>query len=643
MFDLFRSRQKAIRYLLGALLGIVALSMVITLIPGYGSGIGVDQDQMILAEIGEDVLTVTEVRETIARELRSRSIQPGMEQLYAPLLVRQMIADRAMAFQAARQGFRASDEELAAAIQGMLPTLFEGGKFVGREAYAQMLSQMNLTPQRFEADIRKQIAMTKLESLAVEGVVVTPAEVEQEFRLRNEKVKLSYVALTTEKVKSEIKVADQEIEEFFKRMAASYTIPQKRSYAIYSIEEEKIRQTVQVSEQDLRRAYDSRRDRWQTPERVRVRHILLKTTDKPPAEVEKIKKRAEDLLKQIKGGADFAELAKKNSEDAGSAVKGGDLDFITRGQTVPEFEKAAFSLKPGEVSGVITTMYGFHILRVESRENARTRSFDEVKGELSAEVARSTVYDRMQSAADQLRAALAKSPAEVEKVVQANAITVAKAEKVGAGDPLPEVGVNAQFNEAVANLPVGGVTQPVTIGTNKIVVAQVTAIEPARPAKLEEVREQVRNGILAQRAQELVQKKMKAAFEKVKAGADLATTAKELGVEVKTTSEFGRDGAAEGLGSAAQYSEAFRLKVGEVFGPVESAAGTAICKVAGRVEPDLTQLAAQRENLTLAIKSRRAQERRDLFREGLVNELIRQKKIKVYEDNIRRLAASYRG
>lgn len=642
MFDLFRSREKTIRYLLGAVLGLVALSMVITLIPGYGGAIGGGQDQTILAEIGDDVLTVNEVRDTLARELRNRSIQPGMEQLYAPLLVRQMIADRAVAYQAVRQGFSASDEELARAIQGMLPMLFEGGKFAGNEAYAQTLAQINLTPQKFESDIRKQIAMTKLESLAIEGVVVTPKEVEDEFRFRNEKVKLSYVALTPEKVRQEIKLSDQEVEEFFKKIASSYTIPQKKSYVIYAIEEDKIRQTVQVSDQDIRRAYESQRERWQMPERVQVRHILLKTTDKPQAEVEKIRKRAEDLLKQIKSGADFADLAKKNSEDTGSAVKGGDLGFILRGQTVPEFEKTAFSLKPGEVSNLVTTMYGFHILRVEAKEPARVRPLEEVKAELTAELSRSAVYERMQSAADQLRAALARSQAEADKIVQANSITVAKVEKAGAGDPIPEVGVSEQFNEAVGSLPAGGVSQPVTIGTNKIVVAQVTAIEPARPARFEEVKEQVRNGMIAQRAQEVVKSRMQAAFEKVKATGDLAAIAKELGVEVKTTSEFGRDGAAEGLGSAMQYSDAFRLPVGQVFGPVDSAAGVAICKVVGRVEPDMTQLAAQRESLTLAIKSRRAQERRELFREGLVNELIRQKKVKVYEDNIRRLASSYR-
>jgi peptidyl-prolyl cis-trans isomerase D len=643
MFDLFRSRQKTARYVLGGLLGLVALSLVITLIPGYGGGMGGGQDQTILAEIGGDTLTSAEVRETISRELRNRAIQPGMEQLYAPLLVRQMIADRAVAWQAVREGFSASDEELAAAIQGMLPMLFEGGKFAGREAYAQTLAQINLTPQRFEANIRKQIAMNKLESLAIEGVVVTPDEVEREFRFRNEKVKLSYVALTAEKLRNEVKVSGQEVEEFFKKMAASYTIPQKKSYAIYAIEEDKIRQAVQVSEQDVRRAYDSQRDRWQTPERVSVRHILLKTTDQPAPEVEKIRQRAADLLKQIRGGADFAELAKKNSEDTGTAVKGGELGFITRGQTVPEFEKAAFSLKPGEVSDLVTTMYGIHILRVEGKEPARTRPFEEVRAELSTEIARGAVFERMQSAADQLRAALARSPAEADKIVQANAITTARAEKAGAGDPIPEVGVSEQFNEAVAALPAGGVSQPVTVGTNKIVVAQVTAIEPARPARFDEVKDQVRTAIAAQRAQQLLQEKMKAAFEKAKAGADLAALAKELGVEVKTTSEFGRDGSPEGLGAAAQYSEAFRLQVGQVFGPVDSASGSAICKVVGRVEPDLTRLAAERDSLILSIKSRRAGERRELFRDGLVNELIRQKKVKVYEDNIKLLASSYRG
>ena len=125
--------------------------------------------------------------------------------------------------------------------------------------------------------------------------------------------------------------------------------------------------------------YNSHKDQYRTPERVHARHILLSTTNKPKDEIPKIQAKAEDLLKQIRGGADFAQLAQKNSEDPGSAAKGGDLGWVVRGQMVKNFEDTVFALKPKEVSNVMTTEYGFHIIQVLEKEPARLRPLDEVK------------------------------------------------------------------------------------------------------------------------------------------------------------------------------------------------------------------------------------------------------------------------
>lgn len=644
MFDLFRSREKSVRYLLGALLGLVALSMVITLVPGYGGGWGKSSsDPTILAEVGSESITATEVRQFLARELRGNQIPKGMEQFYLPMIVQQLVGRKAIAYEAERLGLKVTDEQLATIVQSLLPQLFEGGKFAGKEMYAQLLAQQNMSIPMFESLLRADSLRSRLEALAVEGIVVTPAEIEAEYRRRNEKIKIAYFGINQDLFKGKVTATPAEVQAFYNQNRLSYTVAAKKSYLIFPIEDTKIAATIQISDADLQRVYAQQQERFRTPDRVRARHILLKTTDKSPAEVAVIEKKAQDLLKQARGGADFAALATKYSEDTGSAVKGGDLDFLTHGQTVPEFDKAAFSLKPGQISDLVKTMYGFHIIKVEAKEEARLRPFAEVRNELAAETSRGQVFDKMQNVADQIRTALVKSTPDAMKIAAANGIVPVTAEKAGAGDPIQEVGINPQFNDAVASLPVNGVSPVIQIGQNKLVIAKVTEIFPSHPAEFAEVEKQVREALLAKKGQDLAKEKITEAANKLKSiNGDLAGLAKQMGADLKTSDLVTREGAITGLGAAVIADEGFSRNVGDVFGPLVTPNGTFYCKVIEKQPADLVQLAGQRADMLFQIKSRRSRERAELFADGIVQSLIKQKKVKIYEDNVKKLAAAYR-
>ncbi|HEY3443481.1 MAG TPA: peptidyl-prolyl cis-trans isomerase [Paludibaculum sp.] len=644
MFDLFRSREKSVRYLLGALLGLVALSMVITLVPGYGGGWGGSTgDPTVLAEVGGEKVTATEVRQFLARELRGNQIPKGMEQFYLPMIVQQLVGRKAIAYQAERMGLKVSDEQLAKIVQSLLPQLWEGGKFAGKDMYSQLLAQQNMSIPMFESLLRADSLRSRLEALAVEGIVVTPAEIEAEYRRKNDKIKVAYFGISQDLFKNKVTATPAEVQEYFNQNRKNYVVPEKKSYLIFPVEDAKVAATIQISDADLQRVYAQQQERFRTPERVRARHILLKTTDKTPAEVAVIEKKAQDLLKQARGGADFAALATKNSEDTGSAVKGGDLDFLTHGQTVPEFDKAAFTVKPGQISDLVKTMYGFHIIKVESKEEARLKPFAEVRNELAAETSRGQVFDKMQRIADQIRAALVKSAAEAEKIAAANGITPVRAEKVAPGDPIQEVGISPQFNEGVAGLPKNGVSPIIQIGQNKLIVAQVAEIFPSRPAEFIDVEKQVREALLTKKGQEMAQQKIAEATSKLKGiNGDLAGLAKQMGAEVKTSELVTREGAITGLGAATAAEEGFSRNTGDVFGPVVTPNGTYYCKVVEKQAADLVQLATQRAEMLFQIKSRRSRERAELFADGVVQSLIQQKKVKIYEDNVKKLVAAYR-
>src|SRR5262249_680213 len=153
---------------------------------------------------------------------------------------------------------------------------------------------------------------------------------------------------------------------------------------------------IQVSDQQLRAAYSASMDNFRVPERVHARHILIKTVDKNDAEKKQLLAKAQDVLKQIKAGGDFGELAKKYSDDTGNAAKGGYRDWFVKGQMVPEFEKVAFSLKPKEVSDIVTTTYGYHIVQVLEHEQAHVKPFDEVKTALADELKKQGLSEKMQ-------------------------------------------------------------------------------------------------------------------------------------------------------------------------------------------------------------------------------------------------------
>lgn len=639
MFDLFRSREKSVRILLGVLLGLVALSMVTYLIPGgYGdSGTGAPT---VVAEVGGEPVTARMVQMQLQNALRNKSIPQGLEDYYVPQLVNQMVSERAMAYEAQRLGFQVSDAELANAIRSIVPAQYVEDK----QLYQAFLQAQNTSIQEFEQNMRKQLLMLKLRNIAANGVVVSPQEVEQEYKRRNEKVKIEYATLTPAKIRAELKPTAEDLQKYFTQYSAGFKIPEKRSYDLVVIDPAKVGASIQVSDADVQKAYNQQMDQFRTPERVHVRHLLLKTTEKPKEVVDKLEAKANDLLKQAKGGADFAELAKKNSDDTGTQAKGGDLGWVVRGQTVPNFETAAFALKPGEISNVVRTEYGFHIIQSLEKEEARLRPLSEVKDQLVASSKQQLVNDKVQQLGEQVRAALVKNPAQAAQIAQQFGVTEVKADKVASGEALPEVGNSADFQSATAALNKGEVSQPIQIVGNKIVIAVLTGIDPARAAQFAEVQDKVRERYLDEKSREVMQQKAKDAVAQAKAaGGDLRKIAQSLNLEYKAIPEFSRDGAAEGIGSAGFLQEAFSQPAGSVIGPISANGQEFVVKVVEKISPDMSHLAQEREAILDGIKRKKARERDDLFEDGVLARLIKDGKVKIHEDAVKRLTQAFRG
>jgi peptidyl-prolyl cis-trans isomerase D len=381
-------------------------------------------------------------------------------------------------------------------------------------------------------------------------------------------------------------------------------------------------------------------DNFRMPERVKARHILIKTQGKSDAEKKAALAKAQDILKQLKAGADFNQLAMKNSEDTSNAPKGGDLGWFVRGQMVPEFDKAAFAMKQGDLSDIVNTDFGYHIIKIDEKENARVKPFEEVKADLAAQLKKQRVTEMMQTTADNVHDALAKAPGSAAEVAKKFGVEIATVTNATAGSPVPTLGSVPEVDNALAQMKPNDVSPVLTLPANRLVVAVLTERTPARPATFDEVESKVRDRLLTEKTDAVAKSKAVDAAEKLRAGADMEKVAKEYKLEVTSPAEFGRSDSVEGLGQANYVKDAFTKPVGTVVGPIEVLNRNIVYKVAAKTQPDMTAFAAERETIRGTIRQQKANERLSLFMDSVTSKLTAEGKLKVNKELILKLAAA---
>jgi peptidyl-prolyl cis-trans isomerase D len=639
MFDLFRSRQKAVRYILGALLLMVGLSMVITLIPGYGSTTSSSNDDSVLADIGNQKLTVQEVDRTIQAWVHNGQIQPALLDVYVPQFIQQMVRERAAIYEFQSKGLTITDDEILVGLAGSYAQFFQNGQ-IAKDQLEAALAQQGLTLQDAIDQVRNQLFLRKIQNTLFATTVVTPQEVNDALLRKEEKSKIKYIAFPPAKFRDGINPTAEQIQFSFNQHRTDYMSPEKHSFDVLIIDQAKVAAAMVVADAQLRSVYSASMDNFRTPERIKVRHILIKTTDKSEADKKQALVKAEDLLKQLKGGADFAALAKQNSDDTGSGQNGGELDWVVRGQTVPEFEKVAFSLKPKELSGIVTTQYGYHIIQLLDKQPARVMPFEEVKANLADQLKNEGLTEKVQSIADQVHAALEKSPgsaAEIAKQFNVELVTVSNATQ---GQAIPNLGVSPEVENALVSMKKNDVTPVLVLPANRLVVAVLTDRIPARPSDFKEVEDRVKERVISDASQVVASARAKDAAEKLKAGADMNQLAKSMKLDVTESIDFSRNDSVEGLGPAMSIEDAFKKPTGTVIGPVRIQNRDIVYQIVDRKTPDPLQMAVEREAMLMELKQKKAVSENDLFLDGLLARLEADGKVKVHSDAVKRLLGS---
>lgn len=642
MLNLFRSREKTQKLVLSILLGLVAVSMLVYLIPGGFGTMGDASGANVVAQVGDQQVTTQDVDRQVTRMTRS---QPNLPKAYlamfVPQMVENLITEKAMAYKARQMGLRVSDEEISQTVQSQVaPAL--GGKFT-MDGYQALLQQNGLTPDIYEGQLREDMLATRLQQIQAQAIVVTEPEAKAEYARRNQKVALEYIGFTAKDFEGKVDKDPAKVKAYFDRNRGLFRTPEKRDVYVVVGSLMDFAKNINVSDEQLRKTYQDEIDSFRTPEQVRARHILIKTQGKSDAEKKQAKAKADDLLKQLQHGGNFEELAKKNSDDPGSAVKGGELGFLGHGQTVPNFDKALFTLQPGQLSGVIETDYGYHIIQAEEKKPAHTMSFDEAKPQLMAELQKQGASDALDRAASAARGEIARNPAQVEAIAKKYGLQAIRVDGFTRGSALPMVGNQPGMVNAIFTTPKNGVTDITNIDQQgQEAFAVVTNVTAAHEAEFADVQGEVTQRYVQAEAQKLADDAAKAAADRAKKGEALEAIAKSYGVQVKTAAPFTIEGAAEGIGSASSLEAAFKTKVGGIVGPVNAATGEFVCKVTQSIPADMAQFAAAKETIMQTMKQQRIQVDGPLFHDSVVAELKRKGKIKMNQDTISKMVNSYK-
>ena len=643
------------KLILSGILLVICAAMVIAFIPGgLTSELTGTPGKGVVAKVDGGDISADEVRQT-ARQMAQQDAQrygemaskimPFLIQQETMRAVDQMINRQALLSEAGRMGFRVTPEEVKDELQHgrYAATFFPGGNFIGQVEYEDMLQRANLTPTKFEQEVGDDILLTKLQALISGSATVSESEIHAQFLKQNSKVKFEYAVLKQDDLRKGLHPTDAELKAFYESHKASYanSIPEKRKVKYALIDNGKAAADVQVTPDDLRAYYDQHRDQYRVPEQVKVSHILIKTPLPGPdgkvdeKGVAEAQRRAEDILKQLKSGAKLEDLAKKYSEDPGSAKQGGSLGWIGKGQTVPEFEKTAFSLPKGQISGLVKSSYGFHIIRVDDKQEAHMKTLDEVKAEIEPLLKHQKAQQIAQQKADAL---LKQARAQgLDAAAAAQGVPVITSDFFSRKDMLPGLGPAPQFMDAVFSEPENS-PPDVAPASQGIVVFQLTGVKPAATPTFEEIRSRVEEEFKNERSSALLSQKVQELSDRAKAEHDLKRAAKELGATVKTSDFVLPDGQVPDVGSmSGQAAVAFTLKPGEISGPINNGANAVVLQVLDNQQPSEAEYAAKRDQIRDQLMLGKQQERFGLFVSSLVDEMTRAGKIKRNEEEIKEL------
>jgi peptidyl-prolyl cis-trans isomerase D len=642
------------KIVLSGLLLLICAAMVIAFVPGIGSDSTGTPGKGVIAKVNGQDITAEQVRDT-ARQMAQQQAQqygaqasmvmPFLMQQAIPRASEQLIDREALLIEAQRMGLKSTPQEVKDDLQhGRYAVyFFPGGNFVGEAEYQSMLQRANLTPATFEDGVGKDIMVSKLQALITGSASVSDTAIRQEFAKENTKVKFDYAVLKQDDIKKAIHPTVEELKAYYDSHQKSYanSVPEKRKIKYAVLDTGKVQSGVQVTRDDLQAYYNQHRDQYRVPEQIKVSHIWIKIPlPGPDGKIDEkgvadAQRRAEDVLKQLKAGAKFEDLAKKYSEDTGSANVGGSLGWIGKSQMGADFEKAASSLPKGKTSDVVKTVDGFHIIRVDDKQDAHMKSLDEVKAEIEPILKQQKTQEAAQKQAEDL-AQQAKTLG-LDAAATAKGVPVVTSDFFGRRDLVPGLGPAPQFMDAV--FTAADKAPPEMAPTSQgFAVFQLLAVKPPATPTFDEIRTRVEEQFRSERAGVLLAQKTQELSDRAKTEHDLKKAAKELGATVKTSDFVLPDGQVPDIGSmTGEASVAFTMKPGDISGAINNGADGVVISVVEVQAPADADFAAKRDQIRDVLLQGKQQEIFELYVTNLRGQMEKSGKIKINQEEMKAL------
>ena len=556
----------------------------------------------VLAQVGDQEITVGEFQTLFRRQLQSYQVQSGGE-ITADLLrsmgidrqlLQQVIDEYAALQEAARLGVTVSDAEVREAIVS-LPAFQQDGEFIGEAAYLQMLrmQQPPMSPAEFEENVRRSLMLQRLQAALTDWITVSDDDVEREHVRRNERVRLSAISFRADDFREGLEATDDDVAALFEQNANDYLVPEQRRLRFVLIDVPALKASFTPSDADVQAYYDNNLDSYTEEVDLRVSHILLRTQD---AELAEVQAQAESIAAEARNGADFAELARRYSEDEGTREAGGDLGRITRGQMVPEFEGAAFALEQDEVSGPVTSMFGVHVIKATEKTGGATQTLDEVRDSIVDMLQQESADARAGALAEAMSLEISEA-ADLEAAAARRGLEAQESGFAALGEPILGLGFSSEVTTQAFQLAEGEVAGPIPTPTGPAFVT-VTGIQAPYVPPLEEVEARVRDDVIRRKAFVLAQERADAAASILQDADDFAAAAEAEELAVNESGLIARGASVPGVGVDAQVEAvAFSLIAGETSDPVLTGNSAVVLHVHEREDADPAAFQTSREQL----------------------------------------------
>jgi peptidyl-prolyl cis-trans isomerase D len=607
MIRILQQDNRFTKAVFGVIIVVAIGAMTIALVPGIFDNSDTVNDATVYAKIrtpgffgkfsGDSANVKTAEVERIVEQQMQQNHYPEMAKPFLMPRVGQQQVERAVLEQEAnRLGLQVSDDDLRTFLQkGTLSQyIYPNGKFIGDDAYINFVQQyFGVSVAEFEAEVKSDLEIQRLQAMVTGGVTISDAAVRADYIQQGTKVRFDYAVISASDLKKTINPTDAELQDFFKKNAAHYAsaIPETRKVELFAFNASDVPGgKAPVNDAEIQAYYNAHQDQYKVPEQVKTRHILITVPKGADAKTDATAKaKAEDILKQLKAGGNFGDLAKKNSDDPGSKDTGGDLPMMPTAQLDPAYAQAAMKLNPGQTSDLVRSSFGYHIIQTEQKDTAHSKPLAEVKDTISAMLEQQKAGAAEQDYANKLLAEAKKNG--MEKTAAAHNLHVVTTDYIGKDGVIGTLADSSNVLSQAFAMTKGA--DPATASTGEgYAVFKVEDIKPAHAPDFAAYKSKIADDYAQQKAPELLSAELIKLSDRAKALGDLKKAAAELKLDVKTSDLVGRDAQVTDLGAmSGGASVAFSLPKGGISGPINEGPNGGVLQLVDKQEPTADDMA----------------------------------------------------